>query len=67
MSKKYIPLAPLADHIVSKTPPLSYKNKTELFLNIVRRNSNKLNGNYKSCEILVDMVEIRLIKRDGSL
>ena len=65
MSKK-VRLAPLADHIVSRTPARSYEGRGHLWLVLVKRNAARLGGSNVALEILTDMVERRLIERDGA-
>lgn len=59
------PLAPLAEKIVSRTPARSYSNREHLSMVLFERNYRRLGGRMKAVDILTDMVEARLIKRDG--
>jgi hypothetical protein len=63
---KNVRLAPLADHIVSRTPARSYQNRDHLWMVLVKRNASQLRGSPTAIEILTDMVERRLIERDGA-
>lgn len=63
---KAIKLAPLADRIVSHTPPRSYRNRDHLDTVVIERNYNRLGHSGRACEILSNMVEKRLIDRDGA-
>lgn len=58
----------LADHICTRTPPLSYKNdRLRLYETIVRRNQDAIGFWDNGYEALTDQVSKRLIARDGSL
>lgn len=63
---KSIRLSPLADHIVNRTPPLSYQSREQLEMVIFDRNANRLKGSWMAIDILTKMVEQRLIDRDGA-
>ncbi|MGO4741758.1 hypothetical protein AB4099_35050 [Bosea sp. 2KB_26] len=57
----------LADHICTRTPPLSYGNLTRVYIQMVRRNYDALGTWLGGYEALTEMVAQRLIQRDGSL
>ena len=63
---KRVRLAPLADHIVSRTPPRSYRNKDHLWMVLADRNASKLGNQPVVIDMLARMVEKRLIERDGA-
>jgi hypothetical protein len=65
--KKGLSINSLADHICTRTPPLSYGNRTNLEMIIVKRNYRLILGWYQGLEIICNAVEKRLIERDGSL
>lgn len=60
-----VALAPLADHIVSRTPPRSYQSRDHLDMVLIERNFARLKYSSRAMDILCDMVERRLIERDG--
>lgn len=64
---KRVKLSDLADHIVAHTPPLSFSDRSQFWCCIQRRNYARLRGSFKALDILCEMVEKRLIARDGAV